>query len=59
MYHAFPGNETLLEEDLEYAPLAEVWRVFSTREGFTRLGVAKAEMDFLPLRGLLQMRLLR
>jgi uncharacterized protein YndB with AHSA1/START domain len=26
--------------------VAEVWRVFSTAEGYTRLGVAKADMDF-------------
>jgi hypothetical protein len=30
------------------APIAEVWQVFSTGEGFTRLGVARAEMDFRP-----------
>lgn len=28
------------------APLAEVWRVFSTAEGFKQMGVAKCDMDF-------------
>jgi uncharacterized protein YndB with AHSA1/START domain len=40
--------EPLVTEAVVEAPVAEVWRVFSTAEGYTKLGVAKATMDFRP-----------
>lgn len=40
--------EPLVTEGLVEAPIPEVWRVFSTAEGYTKLGVAKATMDFRP-----------
>ncbi len=40
--------EPLVTEGLVEAPVAEVWRVFSTAEGYNKLGVAKATMDFRP-----------
>ncbi|MGE5344908.1 MAG: SRPBCC family protein [Acidithiobacillales bacterium] len=43
-----PNLEPLVTEGVVQAPVAEVWRVFSTGEGYTRLGVARAEMDFRP-----------
>jgi uncharacterized protein YndB with AHSA1/START domain len=43
-----PNLEPLVTEGVVQAPVAEIWRVFSTGEGFTKLGVAKAEMDFRP-----------
>ncbi len=43
-----PNLEPLVTEGVVNAPVAEVWRVLSTPEGSTRLGVAKAEMDFRP-----------
>ncbi len=33
-------------EGIVNAPIDEVWRVFSTPEGFKQLGVAKCDMDF-------------
>jgi hypothetical protein len=43
-----PNLDPLVAEGVVTAPVAEVWRVFSTADGFTRLGVAKADMDFRP-----------
>ncbi len=43
-----PNLEPLVTEGVVQAPVAEIWRVFSTGEGFTKLGVAKAEIDFRP-----------
>ncbi len=45
---AAPNLDPLVTEGVVQAPVAEVWRVFSTPEGFRRLGVARAEMDFRP-----------
>ena len=36
----------LVLEAVVNAPVAEVWKVFSTPEGFKRLGVAQCDMDF-------------
>ena len=35
-------------EGIIAAPVSEVWRVFSTAEGYKALGVAQARMDFRP-----------
>lgn len=40
--------EPLVTEGLVEAPVADVWRIFSTAEGYTKLGVAKATVDFRP-----------
>ena len=41
-----PDTSPLVHEiDLD-VPVEEVWRVFSTAEGFRQLGVARAELDF-------------
>ena len=39
---------TVAAEGVVDAPIDEVWRVFSTAEGYRKLGVAQAEMDFRP-----------
>lgn len=36
----------VLTEGVIQAPVAEVWRVFTTAEGFKKLGVAQCEIDF-------------
>lgn len=36
----------LVHEGILNAPVSEVWKVFSTAEGFKKLGVAQCEMDF-------------
>src|SRR5262245_9310296 len=41
-----PDTSPLVHEGVINAPPAEVWRVWSTPEGFKALGVAKADMDF-------------
>ena len=38
-----PNLEPLVTEGVVQAPAAEMWRVFSTADGFTRLGVARAK----------------
>ncbi len=38
----------LVVEGIINAPPAEVWKVFSTAEGFKAFGVAQCEMDFTP-----------
>jgi uncharacterized protein YndB with AHSA1/START domain len=38
----------VVTEGIINAPVEEVWRVFSTPEGYTALGVAKATMDLRP-----------
>jgi uncharacterized protein YndB with AHSA1/START domain len=43
-----PDLEPLVTEGVVQAPVAEIWRVFSTGEGYARLGVARAEIDFRP-----------
>jgi uncharacterized protein YndB with AHSA1/START domain len=43
-----PNLDPLVAEGVVAAPVAEVWRVFSTADGYTKLGVAKADMDFRP-----------
>jgi uncharacterized protein YndB with AHSA1/START domain len=43
-----PNLEPLVVEGIVQAPVAEIWRVFSTAEGYAKLGVARAEMDFRP-----------
>ncbi|MEW6364233.1 MAG: SRPBCC family protein [Acidobacteriota bacterium] len=43
-----PNLESLVTEGIVTAPIAEIWRVFSTAQGHTKLGVAKTEMDFRP-----------
>lgn len=40
--------EPLVTEGVVDAPVADLWRVFSTADGYTKLGVAKATMDFRP-----------
>ncbi len=40
-----PGDGPLVHEGIVDAPVAEVWRVFTTGEGWKKLGVAKAEVD--------------
>jgi len=39
------NTDPLVVEAIVNAPPAELWRVFTTGEGFTNLGVAKAEID--------------
>jgi uncharacterized protein YndB with AHSA1/START domain len=39
-------TEPLVVQGVVNAPLPEVWKVFSTAEGFKKLGVAHCEMDF-------------
>jgi hypothetical protein len=41
-----PDTSPLVHEGILNAPPAEVWKVWSTPEGFRALGVAKADMDF-------------
>jgi uncharacterized protein YndB with AHSA1/START domain len=41
-----PDTAPMVVEALLDAPVAEVWKVFSTPEGFKALGVAKCDMDF-------------
>ena len=43
-----PNLDPLVAEAVVRAPVAEIWRVFSTPEGYAKLGVAKADMDFRP-----------
>ncbi|MFN0056098.1 MAG: SRPBCC domain-containing protein [Planctomycetales bacterium] len=43
---AAPSLEPLVTEGIVQAPVAELWKVFSTAEGFKRLGVSQCEMDF-------------
>lgn len=43
---AAPDTSPQVTEGVVNAPVAEVWRVFTTNEGFKNLGVAKAEIDF-------------
>lgn len=40
------GAEPQVTEGIIKAPAAEVWKIFSTAEGFKKLGVAQCEMDF-------------
>jgi uncharacterized protein YndB with AHSA1/START domain len=42
------AGEPLIAEGIVNAPVSEVWRVFTTGEGYTRLGVAKADVDLRP-----------
>lgn len=39
------ATEPLVRERVIEAPIEELWRVFSTGEGFTKLGPAQAEVD--------------
>lgn len=39
---------TVITEGVVDAPVAEIWRVFSTADGYKILGVAQADMDFRP-----------
>ena len=39
-------NTQVITEGIISAPCSEVWRIFSTAEGFKSLGVAQAKMDF-------------
>lgn len=39
-------TSTQVTEGIVNAPVSELWAVFSTSEGFKKLGVAKAEIDF-------------
>lgn len=41
-----PAASTAITEGVINAPVAEVWSVFSTADGFKKLGVAQADMDF-------------
>lgn len=41
-----PDLSPQVTEGVVSAPVAEVWRVFTTNEGFKNLGVAKADIDF-------------
>jgi uncharacterized protein YndB with AHSA1/START domain len=43
-----PDVEPLVTEGVVQAPVAEIWRVFTTGEGYKALGVAKAEIDLRP-----------
>jgi uncharacterized protein YndB with AHSA1/START domain len=45
---ASSGTQAVVTEGIVNAPVAEMWRVFSTGEGYTKLGVAKAEIDLRP-----------
>lgn len=40
-------TSAITEGDID-APIAEVWRVFSTADGYKNLGVAQVDMDFRP-----------
>jgi len=40
-----PSTEPLVRERVIEAPVEELWRVFSTGAGFTKLGPAQAEVD--------------
>lgn len=42
-----PGktDEPLVTEGVVKAPVSEIWKVFSTSEGFKKLGVAQCELD--------------
>lgn len=42
-----PATTAVAEATID-APAAEIWRVFSTAEGYKTLGVAQAEIDFRP-----------
>lgn len=39
------GSDTLVTEGIVEAPVAEVWKVFATKEGLEKCVVAKAEID--------------
>ena len=41
-----PDCNPQVTEGIVNAPVAEVWKVFSTAEGFRKLGVAQCDMDF-------------
>ena len=41
-------TDAAITEGVVDAPLAEVWRVFSTAQGYKNLGVAQVDMDFRP-----------
>lgn len=43
---AWSQSPTFVSEGVIEAPVAEVWKVFSTSEGYKALGVALAEVDF-------------
>jgi uncharacterized protein YndB with AHSA1/START domain len=44
-----PGEmPPLLTEGVVAAPIDEAWKVFSTAEGYRKLGVAQAKLDFRP-----------
>lgn len=43
---AVQADEQQVVQGVIKAPLAEVWKAFSTPEGYKKLGVAKCEMDF-------------
>ena len=45
---AAPIVDPLVTEGVVDAPVAALWSVFSTAEGYKRLGVAKAELDLRP-----------
>jgi uncharacterized protein YndB with AHSA1/START domain len=46
---SMPGETTpLVTEGIVGAPIDEVWKVFSTAEGYKKLGVAQARLDFRP-----------
>ena len=40
--------DVAISEGVITAPVDEIWRVFSTDDGFTKLGVAKAKIDLRP-----------
>lgn len=42
---ATPNTDPLVVEAIVNAPPAELWRVFTTADGYRNLGVAKAEID--------------
>lgn len=44
----FSETSQTVVEGIIAAPVSEVWRVFSTAEGYKALGVAQARMDFRP-----------
>jgi len=39
------GGEPVLSEGVVKAPVSEAWKVFSTAEGFKKMGVAHCELD--------------
>jgi uncharacterized protein YndB with AHSA1/START domain len=45
---AAPDTSPLVVEGIISAPPAELWKVFSTAEGFKAFGVAQCDMDFKP-----------